>query len=54
MWNEHFRLEKAEILPITSKGRVTVRLLQLNRQDRIEERKLFIENGMLSIPENYK
>jgi hypothetical protein len=50
IWNEHFRLEGAVILPITSIGRVTVRLLQLNRQDRIEERKLLIENGIFRIP----
>jgi len=41
-WSEHFLLRKAEIIPLTSKGRVTVKLLQLNRSERIEERKLWM------------
>ena len=44
-WLEHFRLEGAIIQPLTSKGRVTVRLLQFNQVDRIQERKLLIEAG---------
>ena len=49
-WNEHFRLDGAEFVPLTAIGRVTVRLLQLNRKDRIEERKLLINVGMFSLP----
>ena len=47
-WHEHFQLSGAEFIPLTPKGRVTVRLLQLNRSDRVEERKLLIEAEMFS------
>ena len=46
-WIDHFRLVEARIEPLTSTGRVTVRLLQLNREDRIEERKLLLLLGLL-------
>jgi hypothetical protein len=41
-WLEHFRLAGAHIEPLTATGRVTVRLLQLNHPDRIEERELLL------------
>jgi 5-methylcytosine-specific restriction endonuclease McrA len=44
-WLEHFRLEGATIQPLTPKGRVTVRLLQLNQVSRVSERQLLIEAG---------
>ena len=50
-WHEHFHLIDGEIIPLTSQGRVTVRLLQFNRQERIEERKLLIEAGILTFGE---
>jgi len=37
-WSDHFRLDKGRIEPLTAVGRVTVRLLQFNRRDRVEER----------------
>lgn len=43
IWSEHFNLNGAALIPITPQGRVTVRLLQLNRQDRLAERRLLIE-----------
>jgi 5-methylcytosine-specific restriction endonuclease McrA len=46
-WNEHFRLSGAEFTPLTAIGRVTVRLLQLNRKDRVEERQLLLEAGII-------
>ena len=49
-WHKHFQLNGAEFIPLTPKGRVTVRLLQLNRPDRIEERKLLIEAEILKLP----
>jgi HNH endonuclease len=49
-WIEHFRLDGADFVPLTPIGRVTVRLLQLNRNDRVEERQLLIEAGMLNFP----
>jgi hypothetical protein len=46
-WLDHFRLVGACIEPLTPTGRVTVRLLQLNRSDRIEERELLLRLGLL-------
>ena len=37
-WSEHFSMRAGRIEPLTPTGRVTVRLLQLNRTDRIAER----------------
>lgn len=49
-WSEHFCLTVAEVTPLTSVGRVTVRLLQLNRSDRVRERQLLVEAGILDMP----
>jgi hypothetical protein len=49
-WPEHFCLKGAEYAPLTPVGRVTVRLLQLNRGDRTKERQLLIEAGVLQFP----
>ncbi len=49
-WSEHFQLNGAEFIPVTPTGRVTVKLLQLNRSDRVEERKLLIQAQMLNVP----
>jgi HNH endonuclease len=49
-WIGHFRLVKAQIEPITPTGRVTVRLLQLNHPDRLEERELLLRLGLLPPP----
>ncbi len=49
-WPEHFSLTGAEFAPLTPVGRVTVRLLQLNRSDRVEERRLLIEADVLKLP----
>jgi HNH endonuclease len=46
VWREHFRLEDAMFLPLTAKARTTVRLLQLNRSDRVAERNLWIPLGL--------
>jgi hypothetical protein len=50
-WRDHFRLEVGEILPLTAIGRVTVRLLQFNRAERVGERMLLSQANMLHIPE---
>jgi hypothetical protein len=44
-WQEHFRFERAMIYPLTAKGRVTVKLLQLNQAKRVGERQLLIDVG---------
>jgi len=41
-WSEHFQLQDAKFIPLTPTGRVTVRLLQLNRPERIAEHQLLI------------
>src|SRR2546423_15706735 len=46
-WTDHFRLAGARIEPLTPTGRVTVRLLQLNHPDRIEERELLVRLGLI-------
>ncbi len=46
-WREHFQLSGAEFMPLTAISRVTIRLLQLNRLDRIEERQLLLDAGII-------
>ena len=48
-WCEHFQIKDAKFIALSSKARVTIRLLQLNQQDRIEEREYLLEAGMLDI-----
>jgi hypothetical protein len=38
-WSEHFRYDYGRILPVTSIGRTTVKLLKLNDRLRVEERR---------------
>lgn len=49
LWLTHFRLVGAQIVPLTPTGRVTVRLLQLNHPNRLEERELLVRLGALPI-----
>lgn len=42
-WAEHFLLVALRIEGASSRGRATVRLLQLNRVERLEERALLVE-----------
>jgi 5-methylcytosine-specific restriction endonuclease McrA len=49
-WTDHFRLVEGRIEPLTPVGAVTVRLLQLNHADRVEERKLLDAAGLLPRP----
>ncbi|NEO52241.1 MAG: HNH endonuclease [Okeania sp. SIO3B5] len=50
VWLDHFLFKDGRIIPSSTKGRVTVRLLQFNRPERIEERQLLIETGLLFFP----
>lgn len=50
-WDLHFKLEVGEMIPLTAIGRVTVKLLQMNRPERIKERKLLMQAHMLGEPE---
>ncbi|NEU75936.1 HNH endonuclease [Hassallia byssoidea VB512170] len=49
LWHEHFRLSGSEFLPLSSIGRVTIRLLQLNRRDRVDERQLLLQAGIIEL-----
>lgn len=45
LWEEHFQLEGALILPLTDSGEVTVRIFGLNAEERIRERDMLISLG---------
>ncbi|NEQ65504.1 MAG: HNH endonuclease [Symploca sp. SIO1B1] len=49
-WSEHFQLEEGKIVPLTAIGRVTVRLLQMNLSERVEERRLLSQANALDLP----
>jgi hypothetical protein len=49
-WTDHFRLVGDRIEPLTPVGRVTVRILQFNHPDQIEERALLVAAGLMSLP----
>ncbi len=44
-WLDHFRLDGAQIVPLTPEGRVTISILQLNHPDRLIERERLIQIG---------
>ncbi|MFH0813465.1 MAG: HNH endonuclease signature motif containing protein [Pseudomonadota bacterium] len=48
-WNDHFQLSGSQIMPLTPIGRVTVRLLQFNIINRLEERELLIVAGVFQV-----
>ncbi len=52
-WTDHFRLLEGRIVPLTPVGRVTVRLLQLNAMNRVEERKLLEMSGLIELVIRY-
>ncbi|OGC02630.1 HNH endonuclease [candidate division KSB1 bacterium RBG_16_48_16] len=45
-WSDHFKLKGAIIQPITAEARVTIRILRLNEQDRVAERRSLIDAGL--------
>lgn len=47
-WSAHFRLEGETIAGRTATGRATVKLLQLNRDERLVERRLLILAGQFT------
>jgi len=42
-WSDHFQFEKTLIKPITQIGEVTIKILDFNHPDRIDERQLLID-----------
>jgi hypothetical protein len=45
-WSEHFRLNGGQIIPLTSVGRVTEKLLRLNLRSRVEVRERLAAVGL--------
>ena len=45
LWADHFCLQGGEIVPLTSVGRVTERMLRLNLSDRVKKRESLIALG---------
>ena len=45
-WDEHFNLIEAFVQPLTPEARVTVKILRINDEDRLAERKSLIEAGL--------
>jgi len=45
-WSDHFELEGLQLIGRTAIGRVTSRLLQWNRSERLKERNLMIQAGL--------
>jgi hypothetical protein len=43
IWTEHFQMQNAEIIGLTPEARVIVKILQLNTEERIEQRQTLIE-----------
>ncbi len=39
-WNKHFKLDNLSVIGLTPEGRTTVKLLQLNNNERIAERQV--------------
>lgn len=44
-WREHFALKLGKIIPLSARGRVTVKLLKLNRPERVEVRNTLVDLG---------
>lgn len=45
VWEDHFVLNGAIIKPLTATGRATVRLLQMNNEDSLEDRQVLVRLG---------
>ncbi len=46
IWTEHFQIQNADIIGLTPEARVIVKILQLNSEERIEQRQILIELGV--------
>lgn len=45
-WSDHFQLSGALIVPLTARGRVTVKVLRINDEERRTEREFLIKHRM--------
>jgi hypothetical protein len=46
-WRDHFELRRGEFIGLSVSARVTIRLLRLNRPDRVKEREALVNSGWL-------
>lgn len=44
-WHDHFLLDNVRIQPISDRGEATIRILQMNHDDRILEREILVKLG---------
>ena len=47
IWDEHFQMDGALIIPLTAEARVTIRILRLNDAERVQERLNLLQSGLL-------
>lgn len=45
-WSNHFKVDGIEILSLTPEARVTVKILDLNMEDRLREREIMLQAGI--------
>lgn len=45
-WREHFHLNEVVIEPLTEIGEATIRILQINHDDQILERRVLYNRGL--------
>ena len=50
-WRDHLALQQAQIIGLTATGRVTVELLKLNAEHRLEHRQALINAGLYPPPQ---
>lgn len=46
IWEEHFQMNEALIIPLTAEARVTVQILRLNDAERVQERLNLLQSGL--------
>lgn len=51
-WQAQFRLEEGELVPLNAVARTTVKLLQINRSVRLQERLLWLASGLVRLPQS--
>lgn len=49
-WIEHFSIEEAVIIPHSARGRVTLKILKINKLERVKERRLLLKANLLKLP----
>ena len=50
-WSEHVECQDAQFSGKTPQGRATVNLLKMNQPERVEERHILIQAGIMNIPD---